>query len=87
MADQGKGRGGRGWPGILLYGDQSSRMVSTFPSTTMPRELYAIRRTKARTGNRIRGEKSMGERKKEREVEGRTDTHGSVPEKLFKCVK
>lgn len=34
-----------GWRRVLLYGDQSSRMISTFPSTTMPRELYAIRHT------------------------------------------
>lgn len=39
----GEGGGGLDWRGILLYSDQSSRMISTFPSTTMPRELYAIR--------------------------------------------
>lgn len=40
-----EGGGVRGWWRVLLYGDQSSRMISTFPSTTMPRELYAIRYT------------------------------------------
>lgn len=39
------GLGGEVARRVLLCGDQSSRMVSTFPSTTMPRELYAIRHT------------------------------------------
>lgn len=48
--------------------------ISTFPSTTMPRELYAIRYTSEGGRGRTRLGK-VGRGKK------------SVPEKLFKCVK
>lgn len=71
------GGGGRGWRGILLYSDQSSRMISTFPSTTMPRELYAIRQVGT-------GGSKIWTKRLERWSRGEGE---GVSEKLFKCFK
>lgn len=63
---RGGGEDGHGAEFLLLYGDQSSRMISTFPSTAMPRELYAITHTHTHTHTREKERRENRERTPER---------------------
>lgn len=84
IEEGGKGEDGHGAEFLLLYGDQSSRMISTFPSTAMPRELYAITHIHIHTHIRTHTHTREKERRENRE---RTPESGKMVPKLCKCVK